>query len=130
VREVSRNGVDEKDGFVFPSYVEDILGPEFFDYGYGPFRWVCLSGSPEDLHRSREARPRPRQLGLDTAPRGATVDFIEVQPLVASAEPTRYSIEIRIGVFSMINKNDTDQELFRKAAAILLAVQNESGVAG
>lgn len=49
VREVSRNGTDEKDGFVFPSYVEDILGPELFDYGYGPFRWVCLSGKPGDL---------------------------------------------------------------------------------
>ncbi len=55
VREVSRNGVDEKDGFVFPSYVEDILGPELFDYGYGPFRWVCLSGSPEDLRKTDAA---------------------------------------------------------------------------
>lgn len=52
VREVSKNGVDEKDGFIFPSYVEDILGPELFDYGYGPFRWVCLSGKPEDLHKT------------------------------------------------------------------------------
>ena len=55
VREVSRNGVDEKDGFVFPSYVEDILGPELFDYGYGPFRWVCLSGRPEDLRKTDAA---------------------------------------------------------------------------
>jgi urocanate hydratase len=55
VREVSRNGVDEKDGFVFPSYVEDILGPELFDYGYGPFRWVCLSGDPEDLRKTDAA---------------------------------------------------------------------------
>jgi urocanate hydratase len=55
VREVSRNGVDEKDGFVFPSYVEDILGPELFDYGYGPFRWVCLSGKPEDLRKTDTA---------------------------------------------------------------------------
>ena len=55
VREVSRNGTDEKDGFVFPSYVEDILGPELFDFGYGPFRWVCLSGKPEDLRRTDAA---------------------------------------------------------------------------
>jgi len=55
VIEVSRNGVDEKDGFVFPSYVEDILGPELFDYGYGPFRWVCLSGRPEDLRKTDAA---------------------------------------------------------------------------
>ena len=55
MREVSRNGVDEKDGFVFPSYVEDILGPELFDYGYGPFRWVCLSGKPDDLRKTDRA---------------------------------------------------------------------------
>lgn len=49
VKEISRNGVDEKDGFIWPSYVEDIMGPQLFDYGYGPFRWVCLSGKHEDL---------------------------------------------------------------------------------
>lgn len=49
VKEISKNGIDEKDGFIFPSYVEDIMGPELFDYGYGPFRWVCLSGRQEDL---------------------------------------------------------------------------------
>ncbi len=49
VKEISRNGIDEKDGFIWPSYVEDIMGPELFDYGYGPFRWVCLSGKAEDL---------------------------------------------------------------------------------
>ena len=48
-KDIAKNGVDEKDGFVFPSYVEDILGPELFDYGYGPFRWVCLSGLEKDL---------------------------------------------------------------------------------
>jgi urocanate hydratase len=55
VREISKNGVDEKDGFVFPSYVEDIMGPELFDYGYGPFRWVCLSGKEEDLIKTDAA---------------------------------------------------------------------------
>ncbi len=49
VKEISRNGVDDKDGFIWPSYVEDIMGPMLFDYGYGPFRWVCLSGKHEDL---------------------------------------------------------------------------------
>ena len=52
VKEISKNGVDEKDGFIFPSYVEDILGPHLFDYGYGPFRWVCLSGKEEDLDKT------------------------------------------------------------------------------
>lgn len=55
VKEIAKNGVDEKDGFIFPSYVEDIMGPELFDYGYGPFRWVCLSGDPEDLRKTDRA---------------------------------------------------------------------------
>jgi len=55
VKEISKNGVDEKDGFIWPSYVEDIMGPMLFDYGYGPFRWVCLSGKAEDLRRTDEA---------------------------------------------------------------------------
>lgn len=54
VTEVVKNGVDAKDGFVFPSYFEDIMGP-IFDYGYGPFRWVCLSGDAEDLDKTDQA---------------------------------------------------------------------------
>ncbi|MDO5040575.1 MAG: urocanate hydratase [Peptoniphilus sp.] len=49
VKEISKNGIDDKDGFIWPSYVEDIMGPLLFDYGYGPFRWVCLSRKHEDL---------------------------------------------------------------------------------
>lgn len=55
VKEISKNGVDDKDGFIYPSYVEDIMGPELFDYGYGPFRWVCLSGKEEDLIKTDHA---------------------------------------------------------------------------
>lgn len=55
VAEISRNGIDEKDGFIWPSYVEDIMGPELFDYGFGPFRWVCLSGNHEDLIKTDKA---------------------------------------------------------------------------
>lgn len=40
---------DGSDKFRYPSYVQDIMGPLFFDYGFGPFRWVCTSGDPEDL---------------------------------------------------------------------------------
>ncbi|MBO4574434.1 MAG: urocanate hydratase [Bacteroidales bacterium] len=50
--ESSRAGADilNKDGkFRYPSYVQDIMGPMYFDYGFGPFRWVCTSGKPEDL---------------------------------------------------------------------------------
>lgn len=55
IMEISKNGRDDKDGFIWPSYVEDILGPQLFDYGYGPFRWVCLSGKKEDLLKTDEA---------------------------------------------------------------------------
>ncbi|KGG80197.1 urocanate hydratase [Caloranaerobacter azorensis H53214] len=55
VKEICKNGVDERDGFIFPSYVEDIMGPLLFDYGYGPFRWVCLSGKREDLLKTDKA---------------------------------------------------------------------------
>ena len=55
VKGVCKNGKNDLDGFVLPSYVEDILGPQLFDYGYGPFRWCCLSGNPEDLDKTDEA---------------------------------------------------------------------------
>jgi len=52
VKEIAKNKLDTRNGFIWPSYVEDILGPELFDYGYGPFRWVCLSGKDEDLKKT------------------------------------------------------------------------------
>lgn len=54
VTSVSKNGRDAKDGFTYPSYFEDIMGP-IFDYGYGPFRWVCLSCDPTDLDKTDRA---------------------------------------------------------------------------
>jgi len=55
VSSVCKNGENDLDGFIFPSYVEDILGPCLFDYGYGPFRWCCLSRKPEDLAKTDKA---------------------------------------------------------------------------
>lgn len=55
--EASRAGADVGDGhggFRYPSYVQDIMGPLFFDYGFGPFRWVCCSGDPLDLEKTDE----------------------------------------------------------------------------
>ena len=55
--ESSRAGADvlKADGsFRYPSYVQDIMGPLYFDYGFGPFRWVCMSEKPEDLAKSDE----------------------------------------------------------------------------
>jgi urocanate hydratase len=47
---MAKNGID----FKYPSYVQDILGPMCFDFGFGPFRWVCASGKPEDLKKTDE----------------------------------------------------------------------------
>lgn len=54
--QASRAGADimapDGHGFRYPSYVQAIMGPDFFDYGFGPFRWVCVSADPEDLAKS------------------------------------------------------------------------------
>jgi urocanate hydratase len=47
---MAENGID----FKYPSYIQDILGPMCFDFGFGPFRWVCASGNPEDLEKTDE----------------------------------------------------------------------------
>lgn len=52
VTSICKNKINDLDGFVQPSYVEELMGPLLFDYGYGPFRWVCLSGKEEDLERT------------------------------------------------------------------------------
>lgn len=59
---LATNGID----FRYPSYVQDIMGPMCFDFGFGPFRWVCASGSPEDLKKTDEiARQVLRTLAAD-----------------------------------------------------------------
>jgi len=55
VSEVCKNGKNPLEGFIFQSYVEDLMGPLLFDYGYGPFRWVCLSGKEDDLLKTDRA---------------------------------------------------------------------------
>lgn len=63
--ECSRAGCDS---FKYPSYVQDIMGPQFFDYGFGPFRWVCTSGKPEDLAYSDRIAERVLSEIYETAP--------------------------------------------------------------
>jgi urocanate hydratase len=52
IKSICKNNKNDLEGFIYPSYVEDIMGPLLFDYGYGPFRWVCLSGKEEDLDKT------------------------------------------------------------------------------
>ncbi len=54
IKEIFKNKENDLDGFIYPSYVEDLMGPLLFDYGYGPFRWVCLSGKQSDLDLTDE----------------------------------------------------------------------------
>lgn len=66
-----RAGADilKADGtFRYPSYVQDIMGPLYFDYGFGPFRWVCMSERPEDLAKSDEIAVNILKKELETAP--------------------------------------------------------------
>lgn len=55
IKDVCVNGENALDGFIYPSFVEAFLGPNLFDLGYGPFRWVCLSGRREDLRKTDRA---------------------------------------------------------------------------
>lgn len=70
--EASRAGADvmtpDKSGFRYPSYVQDIMGPMCFDYGFGPFRWVCTSGKPEDLKKTDEIALCVLNKMMETAP--------------------------------------------------------------
>lgn len=66
------NGID----FRYPSYVQDIMGPMCFDYGFGPFRWVCTSGNPDDLAKTDAIACQVLEEMMQTAP-------IEIQQQMA-----------------------------------------------
>ncbi|MDM1043890.1 urocanate hydratase [Myroides sp. 1354] len=61
---MAANGID----FKYPSYVQDIMGPMCFDYGFGPFRWVCASGKPEDLAKTDEIACRVLEEIMQNSP--------------------------------------------------------------
>jgi urocanate hydratase len=61
---MAENGID----FKYPSYVQDILGPMCFDYGFGPFRWVCASGKPEDLDKTDQIAAEVLQEIMENSP--------------------------------------------------------------
>ena len=70
--EASRAGADimheNNIDFKYASYVQDILGPMCFDYGFGPFRWVCTSGKPKDLDRTDKIAMEVLQNIMETSP--------------------------------------------------------------
>ncbi len=97
VTEICANGKDTRDGFIFPSYVEDIMGPMLFDYGYGPFRWVCLSHKHEDLIKTdhaamecidpnRRSQDRDNYVWIRDAEKNSLVVGTEARILYSDAE--------------------------------------------
>jgi urocanate hydratase len=66
--EVAGADVMQGDRFKYPSYVENIMGPQYFDYGFGPFRWVCTSANPDDLKKSDEIAAGVMKDLLEEAP--------------------------------------------------------------
>ena len=90
IKEISKNGLDDKDGFIWPSYVEDIMGPMLFDYGYGPFRWVCLSGKHEDLVATDHAAMEVIDLTVATKIATTTTGS-------AMQKRTSWLLELRLG---------------------------------
>jgi urocanate hydratase len=105
---------DPKNGFIFPSYVEDIMGPICFDYGYGPFRWVCLSLKHDDLIKTdqaaleaidpnRRAQDRDNWYWIKTAEQNNLVVGSEARILYADME-TRVKIALKFN--QMVQKGD------------------------
>ncbi len=105
VKEIAKNGIDTSEGFIFPSYVENIMGPICFDYGYGPFRWVCLSGKDEDLRKTdkaamdcidptRRAQDRDNYQWIKDAEKNALVVGSKARILYADA-PGRVEIALK-----------------------------------
>jgi len=104
VKEIAYNS-DPKYGFIFPSYVEDIMGPVCFDYGYGPFRWVCLSLKSSDLEKTdriatdcidpnRRAQDRDNWYWIKNAPQNNLVVGSQARILYADRE-TRVKIALK-----------------------------------
>ncbi len=105
VTEVAKNGKDTSDGFIFPSYVEDIMGPLYFDYGYGPFRWVCLTRRHEDLiktdkaalsviDKNRRMQDRDNYVWIENADKNNLVVGTQARILYADAK-TRIGIALK-----------------------------------
>ena len=112
VKEIAKNQTNPSEGFIFPSYVEDIMGPICFDYGYGPFRWVCLSGKEEDLDKTdqtamisinpeRRAQDRDNYIWIRDAKKNNLVVGTKARILYADAEER---IEIALKFNSLVRR--------------------------
>ena len=91
--EASRAGADvmAEDGqsFRYPSYVEDIMGPMCFDYGFGPFRWVCTSADPADLRETDRIAAEVVKAFADAAPPETRQQYLDNLRWIEQAEEIR-----------------------------------------
>ena len=116
--EASRAGadvLDEAGNFKFPSYVQDIMGPMCFDYGFGPFRWVCTSGKPEDLMYTDQLAANVLQEMAESAPKETEQQIKDNLHWITTANDNKLVVgsqarilyadaEGRIGIASAFNK--------------------------
>lgn len=79
------NGID----FKYPSYVQDIMGPMCFDYGFGPFRWVCCSGNPEDLEKTDAIAQAVLEEMMRTAPNEISQQLADNIQWIKSAQQNK-----------------------------------------
>ena len=114
VKTIAKNGENTLDGFIFPSYVEDIMGPLCFDYGYGPFRWVCMSGKQDDLIKTdgaamshidptRRGQDRDNYVWIQDAEKNALVVGSQARILYADAQGR---VNIALEFNRMVRENE------------------------
>ena len=114
VKSIAKNGENTLDGFIFPSYVEDIMGPLCFDYGYGPFRWVCMSGKQDDLIKTdgaamshidptRRGQDRDNYVWIQDAEKNALVVGSQARILYADAQGR---VNIALEFNRMVRENE------------------------
>ncbi len=114
VDEIAKIKNNPAEGFIFPSYVEDIMGPICFDYGYGPFRWICLSGRDQDLDKTdqvamnsinpeRSAQDRDNYIWIRDAKKNNLVVGTKARILYADAKER---IDIALKFNNLVRKEE------------------------
>ena len=104
--------------FKFPSYVQDIMGPMCFDYGFGPFRWVCTSGKPEDLDKTDDIAMRVLQNMLANSPEEIQLQMQDNITWIKDAKKNKLVVgsQARI-LYADAEGRATIAEAFNKAVA-------------
>ncbi len=114
--ESSRAGADilkENGDFKYPSYVQDIMGPMCFDYGFGPFRWVCASGKPEDLDMTDQIAMDVLEKIAATAPEEITQQMKDNIRWIREAKVNKLVVgsQARIKIAAAFNKAIADGKI-------------------